>query len=147
MHEIESWIAAAADSQNIKIKKLSIGEALHVMRETMTRYVKNNARSLALWMDLSKPIDEYYDRNLVEFADVVPSKTGLCWLIPETAASNAIDLPVYEIDVAEIGRLIGDCFGFEYYVVAHDFSWFMAETHHDQYYLCREVTSLPNLMD
>ncbi|HET9363398.1 MAG TPA: DUF6756 family protein [Candidatus Angelobacter sp.] len=147
MHEIESWIVEVAEAQNIKIRKLSIGEAQHVLRETMTRYVKNDAHSLALWMDLSKPVDEYYDRNLVKFADIVPSKTGPCWLVPETDAPNAIDLPVYEIDVSEIGRLINDCFRFEYYVVAHDFSWFVAETHHDQYYVCRETDSLPNFVD
>ena len=147
MHEIESWIEAASGAQNIGIRKLSIGDAKHVMRETMERYVKNGGNSLALWMDLTRSIDEYYDRNLINFADIVPSKTGLCWLIPETGAPNAIDLPVYEIDVAEIGRLIDDCFGFEYNVVAHDFSWLVVETHHDQYYVCREKDSLLDLMD
>ena len=145
MHEIESWIEAAAKAQHITTRKLAIEEAKHVMLGTITRYFKNTPSSLALWMDLIKPIDEYYDRNLVKFGDVAPSKTGLCWLIPETNVS-AIDLPVYELDVSDIGRLIDDCYGFEYNVVAHDFSWLVIETHHDQYYVVRESDRLPKLI-
>lgn len=96
-------------------------------------------------MDITLPVDECYDRNLVKFADIVPSKTGLCWLVPETDAPNAIDLPVYELDVSEIEGLIADCYGFEYNVVAHDFSWLVAETHHDQYYVYREADDLSKL--
>jgi len=142
MHEIESWIETAASTQNITIKKLPTADAQNVMRETMARYVRNDARSLALWMDITRPVDECYDRNLVKFTDIAPSKTGLCWLVPETGAPNAIDLPVYELDVSEIERLIDDCYGFEYNVVAHDFSWLVAETHNDPYYVYREPDGL-----
>jgi hypothetical protein len=53
MHEIESWIETAASTQNIAIKKLLTADAQNVMRETMARYVRNDARSLVL-------VDGYY---------------------------------------------------------------------------------------
>lgn len=74
---------------------------------------------------------------------MIPQKSGASWLIPDTEAEW---LPVYEIDVREIGKLIDDCPGFEYYVVALDFSWLVVETHHDQYLLCRESDKLRELV-
>ena len=147
MHEIEKGIQEAAERQFIKIRKLPRDEATGVLRELMRRYIKDpNPHSLALWMDLAKPIDEYYDRNSVKFVDVVPQKSGACWLIPETDSADELELPVYEIDISEIEKLINDCFSFEYNVVANDLSWLVIETHHDQYYVCRDSDFLPNLM-
>jgi hypothetical protein len=147
MHEIEQWIEEAARNQCIKIRKLPHDEARDILRELIRRYIKDpNPHSRVLWMDLIKPIDEYYDRNSVKFTDVVPQKSGACLLIPETDSANELDLPVYEIEVTEIEKLINDCFGFEYNVVAKDFSWLVIETDHDQYYVCRDSDFLSSLL-
>ena len=70
--------------------------------------------------------------------------SGSCWLIPDTETEW---LPVYEIDAGDVEKLIDDCPGFEYYVVAKDFSWLVVETHHDQYYVCREFDELLGLVE
>ncbi len=39
--------------------------------------------------------------------------------------------PVYEGTPEAIQAVIGECYGFEYYLVAKDLSWLICETHHD----------------
>lgn len=142
MHEIEKWIEDSARQQDIQIKKLPEDQAKSVQREAMSRYVTiDNPR--VWWLNLAKPIDEYYDRNTTSLSHVLPVTTGPCWLIPET---NAQELPVYELAASDVERLIDDCFGFEYNIVAKDFSWLVIETDHDQFYICRDSDSLPELM-
>ena len=58
-----------------------------------------------------------------------------CWLIPET---DEEDLPVYELNLGQISRLVDDCPLFEYNLVAHDYSWLIAESDHDVYLVCRD---------
>jgi hypothetical protein len=55
-------------------------------------------------------------------------------------------LPVYEIDASNVEKLIDDCPGFEYYVVARDFSWMVVETHHNQFYVCRDSDALSSVV-
>ena len=138
MHEIESWIDEAVQRQKIIARKLPTEEAIQVQNEVTSRYVHATSPR-TWWWHFKRPVDEYYDRNLVKLLDVVPTKSGLCWLIPDTETEW---LPVYEIDIRQVGPLIDDCPGFEYYVVALDFSWLVVETHHDQYQLCRESDKL-----
>jgi hypothetical protein len=130
MHEIETWIEEAASNQRILIRKLPKDKAESAQREVVSRYVKDHSAG-AWWMALAKQIDEHYDRNAVKLSGILPAKSGACWLIPET---GSLQLPVYEIDASQVQALIDDCYGFEYYAVAIDFSWFVAETHHDQFY-------------
>jgi hypothetical protein len=42
--------------------------------------------------------------------------------------------------------LIEDCPGFEYNIVAKDYSWLVIETDHDQYYVIRDSDNLPKIM-
>jgi hypothetical protein len=74
---------------------------------------------------------------------VLPAKTGSCWFIPET---DSRPLPVYEIKVNQLESLINDCYGFEYNLVAKDFSWLFMENDHDQYYICRHTDQLRSLV-
>jgi hypothetical protein len=142
MSEIETWIEDAARHLHIELRKLSANEAESVQKKAMSRYVKiTNPR--VWWLNLAKPVDEYYDRSTVKLSDILPENCESCWLIPETDADL---LPVYEIYASAIERLIEDCPGFEYNIVAKDFSWLVIETDHDQYYVCRNHDKLPELM-
>jgi hypothetical protein len=139
MHEIETWITEAASNLGIPIRKLTNGEAESVLHEAMSRYVKM-ADPRSWWLSLARPIDEHYDRRLVKLSSILPTTTGTVWFIPETDARH---LPVYEMEVGLVEKLIDDCPGFEYNVVAKDFSWLVIETDHDQYYVCRDSDKLP----
>jgi hypothetical protein len=142
VHEIEKWIDDAAHQQGIPLRKLLQEEAVSIQREVTARYV-NGSPHRFWWWNLKRPIDEHYDRKTVKLSSILPTRTGACWLILDTEAKW---LPVYEIDAGHVERLIDDCPGFEYYVVALNFSWLVVETHHDQYYLCRESDDLPEFL-
>jgi hypothetical protein len=141
MHEIENWIRDAVEQQGISIRKLPREAAIQVQREVTARYVKTNS-PCTWWWNFSRPVDENYDRNTVRLSDIIPTSNGLCWFIPDTEQEW---LPVYELEVSQIEKLIDDCPGFEYYIVAKDFNWLLVETHHDQYYVCRDSDTLSKL--
>jgi hypothetical protein len=142
MTEIEIWIEAAVNHLKIPIRKLPADEALLVQKEAMSRYVKINDPRV-WWLNLTRPVDEYYDRAAVRLSQILPRNDGTCWLIPETGTTL---LPVYEIAPHLIQMLIEDCPGFEYNIVAKDYSWLVIETDHDQYYVIRDSDNLPKIM-
>jgi|SRR5579864_388885 len=142
MTEIEKWIEDAARHLNIELRKLSSDEAKSVLNKAMSRYVKITDPRV-WWLNLAKPVDEYYERSTVKLSEILPDSCGSCWLIPETDTNL---LPVYEVYANAIERLIDDCPGFEYNIVAKDFCWLVIETDHDQYYVCRNYDKLPELM-
>ena len=138
MHEIEKWIEQAAEHLKISLRKLPKEEASSVQREAMSRFVTISDPRV-WWLNLARPIDEHYDRHSVSLLSILPTKTGTCWMLPETGGGW---LPVYEIKVEQIESLINDCPGFEYNLVSKDFSWLVIETDHDQYYVCRDSDEL-----
>jgi hypothetical protein len=60
---------------------------------------------------------------------LVPEPDGLVWFIAED--TDLPFYPVYEATSVAIEKIIGECFGFEYYVIAKDMSWLLCENHHD----------------
>jgi hypothetical protein len=39
--------------------------------------------------------------------------------------------PVYDATPAVVQQIIGECYGFEYYLIAKNLSWLLCENHHD----------------
>jgi hypothetical protein len=60
---------------------------------------------------------------------LVPEPDGLVWFIAED--TDLPFYPVYETTPAAVERILGECFAFEYYLVAKDLSWLLCENHHD----------------
>lgn len=69
----------------------------------------------------------------IRLTEVLPSRDGTCFLIPET---DTEDLAVYEIDARNVEAVIRECPYFEYYVVAQDFSWLVSESDHNVFFVC-----------
>ena len=59
---------------------------------------------------------------------VVPNPREQCWFIVEGQEGGPY--PVYEASPEEAVSIIGECFGFEYYIVPKDLSWLVCENHH-----------------
>jgi hypothetical protein len=38
---------------------------------------------------------------------------------------------VYDATPAVVQQIIGECYGFEYYLIAKNLSWLLCENHHD----------------
>ena len=60
---------------------------------------------------------------------LVPQPDGLVWFVAED--TDLPYYPVYETTPAAVEKIIGECFGFEYYLIAKDMGWLLCENHHD----------------
>jgi hypothetical protein len=60
---------------------------------------------------------------------IVPNPSDSAWFIAED--DHMPQFPVFETSAEVAARVIGECYGFEYYMVAKDFSWLVCETHHN----------------
>ncbi len=60
---------------------------------------------------------------------IVPNKKVKVWFIAED--DQLPFYPVYEATPEAVQSEIGECYGFEYYLIAKDFGWLLCENHHD----------------
>ena len=59
---------------------------------------------------------------------LIPNQREKVWFIVED--NQLAFYPVYEATPEAAKAVIGECYGFEYYVIAQDLSWLLCETHH-----------------
>ncbi len=76
------------------------------------------------------------DQGFRKLIDLVPSMTEKVWFIAEE--SKLKHSPVYETDTAVVQEIIGNCYGFEYYLVAQDYRWLLGENHHSSLFAVGE---------
>jgi len=60
--------------------------------------------------------------------EIVPDPNERVWFIAEE--SRLPFYPVYEATPNAAQRVIEECYGFEYYLVAKDMTWLLCENHH-----------------
>jgi hypothetical protein len=63
------------------------------------------------------------------FTKIVPDAEERVWLIAEDFV--APDYSVWEASARDIQAVIGECYGFEFYVIQQQFQWLLCENHHD----------------
>lgn len=80
-------------------------------------------------------------RNL---PSIVPCPSDRVWFIAED--DQLPRYPVFDTSADVASQVIGECYGFEYYLVAKDFSWLVCETHHDVVYAIGEAAQKRLLM-
>jgi hypothetical protein len=68
-------------------------------------------------------------KGFERIGEVVPNKREKVWFIAED--DQMPFYPVYEATPEAIQAVIGECYGFEYYLVAQDLRWLICENHHD----------------
>ena len=61
---------------------------------------------------------------------IVPNPDESVWFIAEE--DQLPFYPVFETTVRIATRIIGECYGFEYYFVSKKFDWLICETHHNK---------------
>lgn len=130
-HEIETWIEDAALSGGLLAERIPDEVAAEIEVRAKSKFVIDNPR--AWWMSLSCPYQQF-DSKETKLADVLLGRSGRGWLIAETETPN---LPVYAVDLSQLPTLLEGCPYFEYYVVGTDFSWMVAESDHNVYFVCR----------
>ncbi len=75
------------------------------------------------------PSDSQMGRASRGFRESSPTLEEKIWFVAED--DTLPYYPVYETTPAVAQRLIGQCYGFEYYLAAKDLSWLLCENHHD----------------
>lgn len=68
------------------------------------------------------------DQGFRKLIDLVPSVPEKIWFIAEERRLK--HFPVYETNTAVVQEIIGNCYGFECYLVAQDYRWLLGENHH-----------------
>jgi hypothetical protein len=127
--EILNWIVEALSKFKIHAKAVELHNARAIIRQTTRTFVDGHPR--AWWMALKgKP--KVYDSKSHKLSEVVPSLHETVWFIPETEME---DLPVIELSVSQIERVVNDCPFFEYYVVDKQNRWLVTESDHNEFYV------------
>lgn len=64
-----------------------------------------------------------------QIANIIPERSELVWFIAEE--DRLPEYPVFEMSPQTASEIVGQCYGFEYYLIAKDMSWLLCETHHN----------------
>ncbi len=140
MSDVSEWITNALNAAGgrVDLVELAEADAAAVVKQARTAFVAGNPS--AWWMALKRPATH------VE----VPSGPGFAYLraawppgyargffIPEDDEAGAYR--VFDASVDGVVTLLSESPFFEYYIVAKDFRWLLAEDHHNRLWTCRDT--------
>lgn len=120
-----------------EVMRASPDAARQIQQEAMKAFVVNNPR--AWWMALRhRQASVHFPQGdgHRHLQDYVPASQSRAWFIIETGQAA---LPVYDVEVASLARIISECQFFEYYLVDRDFEWLICDTDHNELVICRNV--------
>jgi hypothetical protein len=133
MSEIEEEIDSVVAALGVDLGgwlKLSPAQAHEVYHAAKDRFVEGDPRSW--WLALKQPADCHEvpkgDGCMVVHT-LVPPSNERCWFIPETEEA---ELLVYDILVADLSHVLGDCQFLEYYLVGKNLDWLVVENDHNE---------------
>jgi hypothetical protein len=78
----------------------------------------------------SKSIDFDGGKGFEKLGLLVPNPKEVVWFVVED--DQLPHYPIFEASPENAVKIIGECFGFEYYLVAKDKSWLLCENHHNR---------------
>ena len=71
--------------------------------------------------------------------ELVPDPNEPVWFIAE---ENALPFyPVFELTPADASTILGECYGFEFYLMPKNYSWLLCENHHNTVFALGEPVS------
>lgn len=103
--------------------------ARNVYFECLTHFVKSGDRRW-WWEDFKQQsfsIDEF-EHPYQHLDKIIPDLNNRVWLMVEDGQEDFF--PVYDCNPGIIKSLIGECSGFEYYIISKDKKWLICENHH-----------------
>lgn len=131
---VRDEIVAALESLGAKpsdFRELSSVAAAQVRAKIEGTFV--NARASGWWWEhfrLPTAIARFDDQKaFTRICEVVAKPDEPVWFVAEESRLRCN--PVFAATPRLIMDVIGECNGFEYYLVAKDYSWLLCETHHD----------------
>ena len=133
---IREEIGAALATLNIaamQFRELGEADARQVREAIEATFM--NARNRTWWWEhfrIPSSATRFDDgMAFTRICAVVQNPDEQVWFVAED--SQLPEYPVFESTPRLIQSVIGECYGFEYYLVSKNFSWLLCETHHDDF--------------
>jgi len=134
MGQVKNEIANAIKTLNLGsdlIELLDDKTGFEIFQKCLDRFVNSGDRKW--WWEDFKNISFSVDDLEMPFEhleEYIPNLESKVWLVVED--DDEIFYPAYICSPKIIGQLIGECFGFEYYIVDINFKWLICENHHSR---------------
>lgn len=134
--EVQTEIQTASTALELspeRFLQLPDSEAEQVYRTALSRFVTSAFEPRWWWEYLREPqagfhhIKDSHGFRLIP--KLVPDADAPVYFIVED--TGAPFYPVYLTTARIAAAVIGECFGYEYYICPPDFSWLIGENHHD----------------
>src|SRR5689334_18923019 len=114
------------------IKLLPADEGHRIYNMALSHFVASGERRW-WWEDFRFPSTSVrFDdqKGFERIEEIVPNKREKVWFVVEDEDDQLPFYPVYEATPEAAQAVIGECYGFEYYLIAQNLSWLLCETHH-----------------
>jgi hypothetical protein len=114
-----------------EITEVPEGEARPLTSEFLSHFT-GGVDSRWWWERFTLPDAAYRfedGKGFTHITTLVPDAHERIWFVAED--DQLPYFPVYDATPAVAQRIIGECYGFEYYLIAKDLSWLLCENHHD----------------
>ena len=134
MGQVKNEIAIAIKTLNLGsnlIELLDNKTGFEIFQKCLDRFVKSGDRKW-WWEDFkdySFSIDDL-EMPFKHIEEYIPNLESKVWFIVED--DEEVFYPVYICSPKIIGQLIGECFGFEYYIIDINIKWLICENHHSR---------------
>jgi hypothetical protein len=126
--EIRNALKTLADP-TVVCRELPEIEGEQVFHKALAHFVISGDRKW-WWEDFRQPSTGVKQQNAFRFLPtLVPDKSELVWFIAED--DQLPFYPVYDATPEAVSRIVGECYGFEYYLIQKQFKWLLCENHHD----------------
>ncbi|MCE4563822.1 hypothetical protein INQ51_05825 [Maribellus sp. CM-23] len=130
IQEISTAIKTLKYSES-QIKLLDFDSGKELYYELLDWFVKSGDRRW-WWEDFKQTSFDFhtYERPLEKLTEIIPDLNERVWLMVEDDEEEYY--PIYDCEPSIIGQIIGECFGFEYYVIDKNLDWLICENHHNR---------------
>ena len=126
--EIRDAITTIADP-TIVCRELPESQGEQIFLDALKHFVASGDRRW-WWEDFRQPSTTIKLEDAYRILpSLVPDEAELVWFIAED--DQLPFFPVFESNVQSISQIVGECYGFEYYIVQKQFEWLICENHHD----------------
>jgi hypothetical protein len=125
MGEVNQEISTAIKTLNLsdeQIKLLDFDSGKELYYELLDRFVTSGDRRW-WWEDFKIESFDFVDskKPFEKLKDIIPDLNKKVWLMVEDDQEEYF--PIYDCEPSIIGQIIGECFGFEYYVIDKNMDW------------------------
>jgi hypothetical protein len=130
VEEIDNAIKVLSLSKS-KIHLLPPDKTKNIYLELLGNFVEGEDRQW-WWESFLKPSFSLHfsdGKGFTKITKIVPNKEELLWFIVEDDQQPFY--PIYETTPSVIQSIIGECYGFEYYIIPKNKEWLLCENHHN----------------